>query len=134
MCKCGAFTVLRFLASRAGLWKRLSSFAMGCSVSKNEDILVTMEGPAHPCTDRRVSAAEAESTGEAEKASSATTLSSQLPDAITIVHFNDVYNIEERAKEPCGGAPRFKKQVDGLREHEPLVFFSGDALNPSNSE
>ena len=103
---------------------------MGCSISKNKDVVVTVGEAAG----RRVSAAGAESTGEAEKASSATTLTSQLADAITLVHFNDVYNIEEREKEPCGGAPRFKTQVDSLIELDPLIFFSGDALNPSNSE
>lgn len=103
---------------------------MGCSISSNEDVLVTIGETA----ERRLSAARAESTGEAEMASSATTLSSQLADAITLIHFNDVYNIEEREKEPCGGAPRFKTQVDNLKELDPLIFFSGDALNPSNSK
>ena len=105
---------------------------MGCSVSKSEDVLVTVGGER--TSKRRASASGAESTGEAEKASSASTLSSQLADAITLVHFNDVYNIEERDKEPCGGAPRFKTQVDSLRELDPLIVFSGDALNPSNSK
>ena len=103
---------------------------MGCSISKDDDMVITVREVAM----RRDSASKAESSGEAEKASSATTLSSQLADAITIVHFNDVYNIEERKKEPCGGAPRFKTEVDSLKELDPLVFFSGDALSPSNSK
>lgn len=111
---------------------------MGCTIgtgSKEDRITTVIAAPAAAViAERRVSASQAESTGEAEKASSATTLSSQLADSLTIVHFNDVYNIEEREKEPCGGAPRFKTQVDGLRELDPLVFFSGDALNPSNSK
>ena len=111
---------------------------MGCTIgtgSKEErTTTVIVKAAAPAAAERRVSASQAESTGEAEKASSATTLSSQLADSLTIVHFNDVYNIEEREKEPCGGAPRFKTQVDGLRELDPLVFFSGDALNPSNSK
>ena len=53
---------------------------------------------------------------------------------LTIVHFNDVYNIEEREKEPVGGAARFKSKLDSLQDLHPLVLFSGDALNPSNSE
>ena len=53
---------------------------------------------------------------------------------LTIIHFNDVYNIEERQKEPVGGASRFKTRVDSLRELRPLVLFSGDALNPSISK
>ena len=52
---------------------------------------------------------------------------------LTIVHFNDVYNIEERDKEPVGGAARFKTRLDTLEDLKPLVLFSGDALNPSNS-
>ena len=67
---------------------------------------------------------------DADKASS----SSGVADSITIVHFNDVYNIEERHKEPVGGAARFKSQIDSLRHLEPLILFSGDALNPSNSQ
>lgn len=70
-------------------------------------------------------------TSEAEGASSNSSTSAL--DIITILHFNDVYNIEERTKEPVGGAPRFKTKVDSLRELEPLILFSGDALNPSNS-
>ncbi len=114
---------------------------MGCTMatgSKEERTTTTtvMAKRSPPSiVERRFSASQAESTGEAEKASSATTLSSQLADSLTIVHFNDVYNIEEREKkEPCGGAPRFKTQVDSLGELDPLVFFSGDALNPSNSK
>ena len=69
---------------------------------------------------------------DAEKASSG----SGVADSITIIHFNDVYNIEQRpnGKEPIGGAARFKAQVDSLRHLEPLILFSGDALNPSNSQ
>ena len=113
---------------------------MGCTVTtgskEGRTTVIAKNSAPFPvvASERRVSASQAESTGEAEKASSATTLSSQLADSLTIVHFNDVYNIEEREKEPCGGAPRFKTQVDSLGELDPLVFFSGDALNPSNSK
>ena len=107
---------------------------MGCTIGTGNDRSITTVKKAAAASERRVSASKAESTGEADKASSATTLSSQLADTLTIVHFNDVYNIEEREKEPCGGAPRFKTQLDGLKELDPLVFFSGDALNPSNSK
>lgn len=30
---------------------------------------------------------------------------------LTILHFNDVYNIEARNQEPCGGAARFVTKV-----------------------
>ena len=53
---------------------------------------------------------------------------------LTIIHFNDVYIIEEREKEPVGGAARFKTAVDSLSDKNPLVLFSGDAIAPSNSE
>ena len=53
--------------------------------------------------------------------------------SLTIVHFNDVYNIEPRDKEPVGGASRFKTKVKELAWKNPLVLFSGDALSPSQS-
>ncbi len=73
-------------------------------------------------------------SSEAEKASSSS--SANIADSISLIHFNDVYNIEQRpnGKEPIGGAARFKSQIDSLRHLEPLILFSGDALNPSNSQ
>ncbi|XP_072024736.1 uncharacterized protein [Amphiura filiformis] len=53
------------------------------------------------------------------------------PTVITILHFNDVYNIEERKQEPVGGAARFATVIKRFQHENPLVFFSGDALNPS---
>jgi len=50
---------------------------------------------------------------------------------ITIVHFNDVYNIQPRDVEPVGGAARFATAIRNLSPLNPLVLFSGDALNPS---
>lgn len=58
---------------------------------------------------------------------------------LTILHFNDVYNIDVATKqEPVGGAARFVETVKRLK-HEvqqqtgqvPLVLFSGDCFNPS---
>ena len=60
--------------------------------------------------------------------------SSTEPTQITILHFNDVYNIEEQSVEPVGGAARFKTAVDQRRDLDPLILFSGDAFNPSLSE
>jgi len=54
-------------------------------------------------------------------------------DTVTIVHFNDVYNIESRNQEPVGGAARFATAVMQLASNNPLVLFSGDAFNPSIS-
>lgn len=53
---------------------------------------------------------------------------------LTIIHFNDVYNIEPRDKEPIGGAARFTTKVKELAWTNPLVLFSGDALGPSKSK
>ena len=50
---------------------------------------------------------------------------------ITIVHFNDVYNIEPGTQEPVGGAARFVTAMRRLADLNPLILFSGDALNPS---
>ena len=53
---------------------------------------------------------------------------------LRIIHFNDVYNIEERDEEPVGGSARFWTALDELRKEGPaLVVFSGDALSPSTS-
>ena len=59
-----------------------------------------------------------------------------------IAHFNDVYNVEEAAREPVAGAARFvgalnsmqaqTKALLGTSSDDPvLVLFSGDAYNPS---
>ena len=53
---------------------------------------------------------------------------------ITILHFNDVYNIEPRETEPVGGAARFVTAIKQMSHLNPLVLFSGDAFNPSVSE
>lgn len=50
---------------------------------------------------------------------------------LTIIHFNDVYNIEPQTDEPAGGAARFSAYVKSIHDLNPLVLFSGDALNPS---
>ncbi|XP_022779638.1 5'-nucleotidase-like isoform X2 [Stylophora pistillata] len=50
---------------------------------------------------------------------------------VTILHFNDVYNIEPRDKEPVGGAARFATKVASFKHLNPLIAFSGDCLNPS---
>ena len=61
-------------------------------------------------------------------------LQEKAAEFLTILHFNDVYNIEGRDKEPVGGAARFKTALNQFRHLDPLTFFSGDALSPSNSE
>ncbi|CAG0896917.1 unnamed protein product [Cyprideis torosa] len=50
---------------------------------------------------------------------------------LCVVHFNDVYNIESRDVEPCGGAARFVGAVKSFSSRNPLMLFSGDILAPS---
>lgn len=51
--------------------------------------------------------------------------------SITILHFNDVYNVEPYASEPKGGAARFCTAIRSFAHLNPLVLFSGDAIAPS---
>jgi len=53
---------------------------------------------------------------------------------LRIIHFNDVYNVEEHVKEPKGGAARFITALNYLKQEAPsLVLFSGDVFSPSTS-
>lgn len=52
---------------------------------------------------------------------------------ITILHFNDCYNVEPRTLEPAGGAARFKSALKSFDSSDPIVLFSGDILGPSIS-
>lgn len=49
---------------------------------------------------------------------------------ITIIHFNDVYNIEPDA-DGAGGISRFVTALRMFADSNPLILFSGDAFNPS---
>jgi len=52
--------------------------------------------------------------------------------SLRIIHFNDVYNVEENVKEPKGGAARFITALNYLKQEAPsLVLFSGDVFSPS---
>jgi hypothetical protein len=54
--------------------------------------------------------------------------------SLRIIHFNDVYNVEENVKEPKGGAARFITALNCLKQDAPsLVLFSGDVFSPSTS-
>lgn len=55
-------------------------------------------------------------------------------EVLTILHFNDVYNIEPRDKEPIGGAARFAHKLASYKNLNPLTVFSGDVLNPSKGK
>nr|XP_008260488.2 trifunctional nucleotide phosphoesterase protein YfkN isoform X1 [Oryctolagus cuniculus] len=53
------------------------------------------------------------------------------PYDLTILHFNDVYEVDPRPEEPVGGAARFATAVKKFSFLNPLLIFSGDCLNPS---
>ncbi|GEM85529.1 bifunctional metallophosphatase/5'-nucleotidase [Meiothermus granaticius] len=50
---------------------------------------------------------------------------------LTILHFNDVYEIQPVDKGKRGGAARIATLVDQYKALKPLILFSGDALSPS---
>lgn len=57
-------------------------------------------------------------------------------EGLTIIHFNDVYDIFPSDTEPVGGAARFTRLVKEYSNSchnasPPLILFSGDCLNPS---
>lgn len=54
-----------------------------------------------------------------------------MPRSLRFLHFNDVYHVGEREKEPVGGAARFVTAINNARTAETLTVFSGDAFNPS---
>ena len=48
---------------------------------------------------------------------------------LTLLHFNDVYEVQSRVREPIGGVARF---IEKLRQYpDAVTLFSGDALAPS---
>lgn len=55
---------------------------------------------------------------------------------LEVIHFNDVYDIEERSpdgdpNQVVAGSARFKRALDLYRSKEKLVLFSGDLFFPS---
>lgn len=52
-------------------------------------------------------------------------------DHFSILHFNDVYDIQPEPKEPKAGAAYFKALLDRYRQKNSLTLFSGDAFSPS---
>ncbi|XP_073811610.1 snake venom 5'-nucleotidase isoform X2 [Musca autumnalis] len=51
---------------------------------------------------------------------------------LTILHYNDVYNVDPTTEvEPIGGATRFCTAVRTFDVDDPLVLFSGDIFSPS---
>jgi hypothetical protein len=50
---------------------------------------------------------------------------------LVILHFNDVYEIDARKREPVGGVARFVHLLSTYDAEDPCVIFSGDFLAPS---
>ena len=50
---------------------------------------------------------------------------------LSILHFNDCYNIHQHADEPAGGAARFKTAIQSHIMDSTIVLFSGDIMSPS---
>ena len=106
---------------------------MGCTVSRpgrdsvNVSIRESLVSIAPPATQ---SSASSVGSQQAERASSSSPRA-EMTYCLSIVHFNDVYEVQERKREPVGGVARFKTAVDRVRDKNPLVVFSGDCLNPS---
>lgn len=81
-----------------------------------------------------ITTSDAEKRTAKEQNSSVGTKVETKSTQMTILHFNDVYNIEPREKEPVGGAARFATKLASLKHLNPLIAFSGDCLNPSTSK
>ncbi len=56
----------------------------------------------------------------------------KYPKNVTLLHFNDVYNVEDTKHK--SGAARFKTAIDSFKDIDPMVLFSGDAFSPSISK
>ncbi|XP_069950309.1 mannosylglucosyl-3-phosphoglycerate phosphatase isoform X3 [Cherax quadricarinatus] len=106
---------------------------MGHSVSKTLFCVGTKEASSasssrHPASLTMVSA---EASSESNAAPASTHHRGPRAPSITILHFNDVYNVEEQNTEPKAGAARFKTALRSFSDRDPLVLFSGDILAPS---
>ncbi|THD28102.1 Snake venom 5'-nucleotidase [Fasciola hepatica] len=67
-----------------------------------------------------------------ENTTTATTTAKTTTTTLGIIHFNDVYNVEEQKSEPFAGAARFLTAINHYNAgSRSLVLFSGDALSPS---
>lgn len=60
------------------------------------------------------------------------------PPTLRFIHYNDVYHVDASSAEPAGGIARFQTVINEYRDDPKykdqsnlLVFFSGDAFNPS---
>lgn len=54
-----------------------------------------------------------------------------MNETLSILHFNDVYDIQPEKVEPKGGAAYFKVLLEQYRRKDTLTLFSGDVFAPS---
>ena len=54
-----------------------------------------------------------------------------MSDYLELLHFNDVYHIQERRQEPVAGAARFCTALKRLSSAQSLICCSGDCFSPS---
>ena len=54
-------------------------------------------------------------SGEVSRGESGVWVSGKKSGFLEILHFNDVYEIEERINEPVGGAPRFISAINNFK-------------------
>ena len=50
---------------------------------------------------------------------------------LTLLHSNDVYNLEERSTKHVRGAVRFKTVLDSFHNLDPLILSTEDLFQPS---
>ena len=58
-------------------------------------------------------------------------ITGRAAEKITLLHYNDCFNVEPRETEGTGGAARFLAAVREQKENNPLVLFSGNIFSPS---
>lgn len=61
-------------------------------------------------------------------------LETSVSSVVSILHFNDCYNVEPRSQEPSGGAARLVTAFNKYSDSNTLVLFSGDIMAPSISQ
>ncbi|XP_075168500.1 snake venom 5'-nucleotidase isoform X3 [Haematobia irritans] len=67
-----------------------------------------------------------------EKSKNLLKMSDQDKKPLTILHYNDVYNVDVTTEvEPIGGAARFCTAIRTFEGDNPLILFSGDVFSPS---
>ena len=52
-------------------------------------------------------------------------------ETFSVLHFNDVYDLQPEQNEPKAGAAYFKALLDRYRKQNTLTLFSGDVFAPS---